>query len=263
MFLPATCERSADAAAEQLDLSIARSRSELEEAFRLVYDSYLQSELTSPNATGMRLTPYHFLPTTEVMLVRSSGTSIATASLIVDGELGLPAESIYAREIDSLRNRGLRMAEVGCLADRRKSPARFIRMFRLLSTLIAQAAEFRGCNALIAATHPTHARFYTRQLGFRQIGELQACPYALGNPAVALLMDFEQLRGSAIHTHLFGKRFSYSELRPFEWDNVTREHFQAIYRQTQPNARPTKLTPVVGLPMGTVSHASIEIGSAW
>jgi hypothetical protein len=140
------------------------------------------------------------------------------------------------------------MAEVGCLADRRESPLRFIQMFRKLSALIAQAAAFRGCNALLAATHPTHARFYIRQLGFQQVGELQSCPYAQGNPAVALLMDFEQLRGTAIHSHLFGDAYADDELKPFEWDDSTRVHFANVYQQTQPKSQPQPQTAAIGLP---------------
>ena len=78
----------------QITMSIARSQSELEDAFGLVYRSYVRAGLDSPNPTGLRVTKYHFLPTTEVILARNAGVPIATASLIVDGELGL------ARRVD-------------------------------------------------------------------------------------------------------------------------------------------------------------------
>ncbi|TWU39733.1 N-acyl amino acid synthase FeeM domain-containing protein [Novipirellula artificiosorum] len=233
MFTLCAQERSTTSTVEPVELSIARTTADLEDAFRLAYRSYLRSGLTKENPTGMRLTPYHFLPTTEVMLAKLQGISLSTATLILDGELGLPAEAIYASEIDSLRNKGLRLAEVGCLADQRESPVRFLKMFRQLSTLIAQAAANRGCNGLIAATHPKHAKFYIRHLGFEIFGDVRACPYAQGNPAVALLMDFEQLRGSEIHTHLFGKPYSEGVLQGHRWDVETHDHFQTIWQQSQ------------------------------
>lgn len=218
-------------------MSIARSQSDLEDAFGLVYRSYVRAGLDAPNPTGLRLTRYHFLPSTDVILARNAGVPIATASVIVDSELGLPAESIYGDEIKRLKAGGLRLAEVGSLADRRESPARFIQMFRVLSTLIAQAAQLRGCNGLVAATHPRHARFYIRQIGFEPFGEIRACPYAQGNPAVALLLDFEdhRRRDTEIYHHLFGYKYSQQELESYDWPMETRNYFAGILdRMSQP-----------------------------
>jgi hypothetical protein len=231
MFISVASERAGETKAAQIKLSIARSKTELEEAFSLVYASYVRAGLQQPNDIGLRLVRYHLLTSTEVMVARLHGTTISTASLIVDSELGLPAESMYREEIDAVRRRGLKLAEVGCLADRRESPARFIQMFRQLATLIAQAAKARGCDGLIAATHPRHARFYIRQLGFKRIGDIRDCPYVQGNPAVPLLLDFDAIRGSELHNHLFGKKYSDAELAPYEWDSKTRAHFQSILSQ--------------------------------
>jgi hypothetical protein len=232
MFLSHASQKKPSLPGGQVSMSIARSRSDLEEAFGLVYRSYLRAELDSPNPTGLRLTPHHFLPTTDVILARNSGVPIATASLMVDSELGLPAESIYGPEIKRLKEQGLKLAEVGSLADRRRSPPRFIQMFRVLSTLIAQAAQMRGCNGLVAATHPRHARFYIRQIGFEPFGEVRACPYARGNP-VPLLLDFEEhrRRDTEIYRHLFGYRYSQEELEPYHWPAATRSYFEQIMRR--------------------------------
>ena len=249
MFLVHSSQRVPGLPGEQITLSIARSQSDLEDAFGLVYRSYVRAGLDSPNPTGLRVTKYHFLPTTEVILARNAGVPIATASLIVDSHLGLPAESIYRDEISRLKQRGLRLAEVGSLADRRESPARFIQMFRVLSTLIAQAAQTRGCNGLIAATHPRHARFYIRQIGFEPFGEIRACPYAQGNPAVALLLDFEdhRRRDTEIYHHLFGHKYSDQELEPYHWSREMHAYFQTILeRMREPVQNPSGSSPLPG-----------------
>ena len=235
MFISVVSERSTNSASAtaKIDLSIARTRRELEDAFRLVYNSYTRAGLQQHNKIGLRLVKHHFLPTTEVMIAKKDETVISTATLIVDSELGLPAESMYGDSIDSLRRRGMRLAEVGCLADRRASPARFIQMFRRLSTLISQAAETRGCNGLIAATHPRHARFYIRQLGFEQVGDIRECPYVQGNPAVPLLLDFDAKVGSDIHKHLFGTKYAPSELAPYDWCFSTTDYFRRVMTELQ------------------------------
>ncbi|QEG42525.1 N-acyl amino acid synthase FeeM domain-containing protein [Roseimaritima ulvae] len=232
MFVSTARDCSRQSISEQIQLSVARSPEELEDSFRMVYDSYINAGLEQPNESEMRLTPYHLLPTTEVVLAKYQACPIATASVILDGDIGLPAESIYAKEIEQLRQRGFRMAEVGCLADRRESPVRFIKMFRRLTKLIAQVAAFQGCTALIAATHPKHARFYIRQLGFEQFGDLRACPYAQGNPAVALLLDFDKImvNDPDVYEHLFGQPFSDEDLQPYLWDQDTRLHFARMLR---------------------------------
>lgn len=236
MFLSVASDRTNVRQATGINLAIARSRSQLEDAFRLVYRSYIRAGLQAPNPQEMRLLRHHFLTSTEVMVATKDGETISTASLIVDSPLGLPAESMYRAEIDTIRLAGIKLAEVGCLADRRESPARFIAMFRKLSTLITQAAAERGCHGLIAATHPRHARFYMRQLGFRRMGDIRECPYVKGNPAVLLYLNFDAIRGTDLHEHFFGKKYPAAALSPYEWDNETRVYFQSILDQieTQP-----------------------------
>ncbi|WP_164103309.1 N-acyl amino acid synthase FeeM domain-containing protein [Candidatus Laterigemmans baculatus] len=242
----------------QIELRIARSQEELEHAFRLVHHSYVRAGLASPNAHGMRLTKFHLLPTTQVMLAKKAGSPIATASLVLDREGGLPADEIYRQEIDQLRCRGLRLGEVGSLADCRESVTRFIHMFRRLTTLIAQVGEAQGCNALIATTHPKHARFYIRQLGFEQFGDPRECPHVQGKPAVALLLDFEKQQGTPVHEHLFGQKYAAADLAPYHWEAETRKYFSAVLEQIQQPAEPLRTLPSVNaLPTATSWAATL------
>jgi hypothetical protein len=260
MFLSHASQRTSSLGA-QITMSIARSHSDLEDAFGLVYRSYVRAGLDSPNPTGLRLTKFHFLPTTDVILARNAGVPIATASLFVDGDLGLPAESMYGAEIQQLKDRGMRLAEVGSLADRRESPARFIQMFRVLSTLISQAAQQRGCNGLIAATHPRHARFYIKQIGFEPFGEIRACPYAQGNPAVAMVLDFEdhRRRDTDIYHHLFGLPFTAEELEPYAWSDETHGYFQGVLDRMSDSERSTPLLSAAPTTLSTADAPAAPV----
>src|SRR4051812_10196410 len=111
---------------------IAEQRWEWESAFRLVHGSYLRSGLAQPNASGMRVTPYHLLPTTEVFVSLLGQEAICSVTLVADGALGLPMESIYRAEVDARRSGGRKLAEVSCLADRRSNPRRFFPLFLAL-----------------------------------------------------------------------------------------------------------------------------------
>jgi hypothetical protein len=105
-------------------------------AFRLVHQSYVGAGLSESNRYGMRVTPYHLLSTTETFIAVCDGLVISTVSLVIDGELGLPMESIHAREVAARRARGLLVGEVSCLADRRRDFKRlfpvFIRLCRAM-----------------------------------------------------------------------------------------------------------------------------------
>lgn len=211
-----------------LNYKIAQSRDELRDAFGLVYRSYRRAGLVDENFDQLRLTPFHLLPTTEVFVTQLRGTVVSTVSLFGDGELGLPLDSIYSQNVALFRRRGLRMAEIGSLADRRKSPVRFVETFAAMGRLLAQVAMQRGYHGLVAATHPKHARLYERILPFEQIGAGVDCPYANGNPAVMLALVFEDQRGSEIYERFFGAMSDPTDTSPRPWSTETRRYFEKI-----------------------------------
>ncbi len=135
-------------------------------AFRLVYNSYLESGLGKPNSYGMRITPYHLLPTTEIFIA-SLRRAIFTVSLINDGGLGLPMEIVYGDEVARRRELGLAVSEASCLADRRSWFRGFFPVFVGITRLMAQYAKRRGLDELLVAVRPKHARFYRRYLDLR------------------------------------------------------------------------------------------------
>lgn len=187
--------------------ALAASAVDRERAFRLVYDSYLRSGLCSPNGHQLRVTPYHLLPTTSVFIAKIRGEVISTMSLVRDGELGLPMESMYPAEIRDRRESGVAMAEVSCLADRRKDPRRFMEVFANLARVMAQFGRRHGVRQLLIVCHPRHARFYSRYLGFQPIGELKSCPHVQGNPAIPMFVDFdeEERKQSRAYRQMFGE----------------------------------------------------------
>lgn len=211
-------------------ISLARTQDDLKQAFGLLYRSYVSAGLASSNSVEMRVTPYHALPTTEVFVAKVRGEVISTLTMTDDNAWGLPMESMYGQEIAKLRS-SKRIAEMGCFADRRESPARFMRVFSALSRFIVQTAHTRGIAALVLAAHPRHAKFYERILGFQQLGGLTSCPYAQGNPAVALVMDFDSLRGTAIHERLFGEPIEPEQLEPTAWTIETTNYLRMLAEQ--------------------------------
>lgn len=195
---------------------VAETREEREQAFRLVHDSYVKSNLIDPSPYGMRVTPFHLLPTTDVFIATLGDQVIYTVTLISDDELGLPLEDLYAPEIDSLRRRGLFLSEVSCLASRDGvfSQKEMFDVFVNLMSLMAQYARQNELDRFLIAVHPRHMRLYQRLLGFEQIGPQRMYPSVRYNPAVPAEHDFAALDRNPykLYDRIYGHRFRPSEL---------------------------------------------------
>jgi len=201
----------------RLEISLASSLSDLLGSFKILYQAYIRAGLVNENKQQVRLTPFHLLPSTEVVIAKLEETVTSTLTMVSDSPAGLPMDNMYHEELKGIRQSSIRLAEIGCLADRRQSPVRFVKVFGELARLAVQVASSRGIGALVVATHPRHAGFYTRSFGFEQFGGIKGCPYVKGNPAVAMILNFDRIRGTALYDCLFGN--------PFEETLLTREPF--------------------------------------
>jgi hypothetical protein len=216
--------------AVELDYRIARTFTDRCAAFRLVYGAYLRSGLGVPNRYEMRVTPYHLLPTTEIFVAKSPQEMMFTMSLVMDGELGLPMESVYGPEVVERRQRGLRFAEVSCLADRHGERSEFLPIMVKLGRLLVQYSHRQGLDELLIAVHPKHARFYRRFMGFEVIGEERSYPTVRNRPAVALCMNFANLavRRPECHAMFFADKVPDEQLWPQPIPASQREYFRAM-----------------------------------
>jgi hypothetical protein len=206
-----------------------------------VYENYVESGLIESNPIRARVLRHHALSTTEVLVAKVRDEVIATASVIRDSALGLPIDSVYPAEIQMRRRRGIRLAEVSCLADRRGQTSR--NTVNALMAFIAQSAKLRGVDQLLIAVHPRHVKFYSRFLGFEVFGELRDYEAVRGNPAIGLCLDLNELvvHSPAAFDRLFGRPHTADQLafRPLsrnarryvsELLTASRSYYAASYR---------------------------------
>jgi hypothetical protein len=213
-----------------ITVKVAANREERCGAFRLAYQSYLRSGLCDPCDAELRITPYQLLPTTDVIIAQLRGEVISTLSLVRDGELGLPLEEIYADNVGKLRSAGVRLAEVSCLADRRRDFARFFPLFCELARVMIQMSERDRIDQLLIAVHPRHARIYRRAMAFEQIADDRDYPSVNGNPAVLLSLDLARAKITvpATWSAIVGAGLPEAVVRPRPICEVDRFYFEKL-----------------------------------
>lgn len=211
-------------------IKVAQHRHERHGAFHLAYNAYHRAGLCDECEEGLRITPYQLLPTTDIIVAELRGEVVSTLSLVRDGELGLPLESVYPEEVQKRRAAGLKLAEVSCLADRRRDAARFFGLFCELAQLMVQMAEREGVDQLLIAVHPRHARMYCRALAFKQIGEQREYDTVNGKPAVLLCLDLAAVRAERpdAWARFIGDPLPHDIVAPQPINDFDRFHFEKV-----------------------------------
>ncbi len=192
-------------------LGITSNPDEVISALKLVYHAYVRKGLVKANPHGVRVTPFHLLPTSEVLITRHGREVASTLTLVCDGKLGLPMESVFEDEVASRREQGIVCAEVTCLADRSASRRESFPLLVRLMNFTIQCAALRGVEELMIAIHPRHARFYQKLWGAKIVSEFEQKYAAVcDNPAIALSLNIKDVQrsDSLARRRIFAQTFS-------------------------------------------------------
>jgi len=206
-----------------LPCTIANDRDGFLSAFRLIYRAYLRDGLAQPNSLGLRYLPHQLLDDSSVFIVTRDDRVVGTLTLIENGELGLPIESLYGPEINRLRRQDGRVAELSCLALEETETVRCFSVLRGLLRAALELAKDRQIELLTVCIHPRNARFYERRLKFTQFGQLRYCPWVCDHPAIAM---FRRLSTSTVrHDDISHDVIRLSEVKRQRARHQIREYF--------------------------------------
>jgi len=181
------CDPAPDA---RLELKIAESKEELAECFRILHDAYVSSGFMKPDPSGMRITPYHALPTTTTLCAKYDGRVVGTLSMIREGVLGFPLQAIF--DLEGVRTKGGKIAEISALAvhpDFRKTGGAIL--FPLMKFMHQYCTEYFDTRHLVIAVNPEKIELYEALLFFERLQEMPVENYdfANGAPAVGATLD--------------------------------------------------------------------------
>lgn len=172
-----------------MHFKLAETKEELEAAFALVYQEYVETGIVPPNQVGLRITKYHALPGTAVLIGKWEDEIVCTLSIINDSPMGLPVDSDW--DIDFLRKNSTRMAEVSALAIRRGLQGRRGKILLPLCKFMYEYCVLAGIDVLVISTRESVKDFYRAIMLFEVIGSGKPVRYgfANGTPAVAQFLD--------------------------------------------------------------------------
>ena len=176
----------------RLELTVAETRDELEDCFRLLHDAYVGSGFMVPDPSGMRVTIYHALPTTTTLCAKWEGRVVGTVSIIREGVFGFPLQSAF--DLGQVRRQHGQIAEVSALAvhpDFRQTGGSIL--FPLLKFVREYCVKMSDTRHLVIAVHPDQTDFYEAVLFFERLREepVAAYDFANGAPAVGAALDLQ------------------------------------------------------------------------
>ncbi len=155
-----------------ITIKIADTSSELSSAFSLTQRSYEKANLLNKNSSRQRLTKYHLLPTTKVIVAKVGDTVIGTISLILDSPIGLPIDSMVP--IDLMRKNMKRICEVSSFAIDEKWRSRANGLFFPLTLFtLKYSIELMKADSLVIVTNE-RARFIYEDIFF--FNPISLCP---------------------------------------------------------------------------------------
>lgn len=215
-------------ASEELVLKVTDCRSEREDALKLVQRVYSQSGLTDSKSACVRVLRQHLADETEIIVAKQAGETVFTVTLVRDGEYGLPLESLFEAEVESMREQGIRLAEVSCLAhsnDMIDNRERFNTFVRGISLLL-QTARRRNVDRLLLAVHPRHAKVYERLFGCVRCSDAKEYAAVKGNPAILCSHDFAKLDQTEypLYKQMYGKPYD-----PWQMDGTKMSDNERLY----------------------------------
>lgn len=114
-----------------------------------------------------------------------------TVTLGLDGPKGLVVDELYKAEIDALRARGKKIAELTKLAVDQSGASKSV-LAALFHIAFIYAYHIHKYTDFVIEVNPRHEFFYKRTLGFERIGEAKMCP-RVGAPAVLLHLGLEYI----------------------------------------------------------------------
>lgn len=178
---------------DRISFKFAETREELEQAFSLVYEVYLnKGYIPKPCFHKMLYNIYSLLPETTHIIAKSYLNVISNLTEIFDSPtFGLPMDCIYKQELDELRKQGRSIVELSSLAT--PEVHRWKNIFLYLVQVMYWYSVYKEVDDVCITINPRHVRYYMQLFPFEYLGPERHYK-RVDAPAVALRGKIREAR---------------------------------------------------------------------
>lgn len=209
-----TLNLSVPAQNSTLRFEVASNLQDLKAALSLLQDNFEKEGYAEKTATGVRLTPYHLLPETVVIVAKEHGRVIATISVVPRTEFGVPLDSSF--ELQNFLKNESRVVEVSSLAvDATAAGHRGEVLYNLMKYMYHCNVDVLGAELEVIGVNPKMVPLYKAILLFQSIPETQSKEYSFVNGAPVIPMSFDLRTATNEYGKVYGKRPAHLNLLSF------------------------------------------------
>lgn len=195
-----------------LAVELATQREDLEQAYRLLHDVYVEMGFMERHPSGMRLNVYNMLPYTATVVAKINGEVIGTVSIIRENLVGLPLDASI--DTSFYRKPGWQIAEVTGLAVTSKWRGQGQVLFPLLKFVYEYAIGYLKVDVFQIATALDKEDFFRALLFFEPLSEaVYRDPLINGTPAVPLYLNLAD--GKAKFMRAYGNKGPEADLHSY------------------------------------------------
>lgn len=188
-----------------LIFKLAETREELEQTFRLLYRAYVAAGSMKPDRSELRITPYHALPSTSVLIAKLNGNVVATLSVFRMGPFGVPGSKAF--DVSAMLRSGERFAEISSLTvdDAYRTDSREL-MFGLLKYLYEYTTRFFGIDKKLIVIKPFRRHFYESLLLFEPLDGGIVKNYSFSNGATVMAETLDLRTAPALYKQAYADK---------------------------------------------------------
>jgi hypothetical protein len=136
-------------------VKIADNQRELEGAFKLIGDHSID---------GLKITPYHALPTTSVIILIKDNAICGAITVIKDSTYGLPIDDTVDLSLFRKNQRLCQLSSLAIAPEYRKDGGRYL--FLMMKYLFSYVENYMYCDTVLFSAHPSMAIFLDEVLFF-------------------------------------------------------------------------------------------------
>jgi hypothetical protein len=172
---------------EDIHVDLAITRLDRQRALELRQEVYQRKGLSRETALKPRVSPQSCVPGSAIFVAKQEAVVMGTISFYMDSVMGLPMDEVYGKEVDTMRERYARIAEVGSLAV--LETRRDLGVITMLYQAAFRWAVTTNTQCVVACVRPSTRRVYSKVLLFEVLGESKRLPRFLGTPSIPIALD--------------------------------------------------------------------------